>query len=845
MRSPSVASPATLPPDGLPGLKAAWSRLITCADGDGIERTWHVLDNQVHNPRVTVLAVHGNPTWSYLWRRVLASAPSDVRVVAVDHLGMGFSERLSKQRRLQQRIDDLSRVTTALGIVGPVVVLAHDWGGPISLGWALAHRAQIRGLVLTNTGVHQPTDGGIPLVIAAARFSPVRSLNTVRSPIFLRITTALSGSRMTAEVRRAFWAPYLKAERREAIGDFVEDIPVKASHPSAAILDEVAEGIRGLKVPTLLLWGPGDPVFNDRYLADLQQRMPHAQVHRYEGARHLVIEDAPMLVEDFWMWLGDLDSRSQLNTTTQDADSTNNEGRALERDAVQPLWAALEANAEARPDEDAIVEPAGAGRWRRVSWRQLSKKVDLLARGLAGRGIARGDRVAVLVTPGADLIATVYACWKIGATVVIVDAALGVQGIRRALRSARPSHIIVIPKAIPVVQCLGAKVIASRQLARIAVEGETKASTSHAQANDEAIVVFTSGSTGPAKGVVYRHEQIARTRDLIISYYDITERDALVAAFAPWAVLGPTLGISSVIPDMDVTRPATLTAQALGAAVQAVGGTLMWGSPAALRAVLATRDGLLDTSELSTLRLVLGAGAPVSRELLQGMKDLCPAADVRTPYGMTEVLPVCDVSLDEIISAGDGPGVLVGHPITGVDVRISSLDSKGQATGLLSDSAFVLGEVVVRAQHVKDRYDALWATQRRSSRELGWHRTGDVGELDELGRLWIGGRLAHVITSASGPISPVAIEQRMGAISEVLQAAAVGVGPAENQQVVIVLETNRVVDLPLIDEVRACAQVPIAAVLARTELPVDVRHRSKVDRTALALWASNVLAGRS
>ena len=85
----------------------------------------------------------------------------------------------------------------------------------------------------------------------------------------------------------------------------------------------------------------------------------------------------------------------------------------------------------------------------------------------------------------------------------------------------------------------------------------------------------------------------------------------------------------------------------------------------------------------------------------------------------------------------------------------------------------------------------------------------------------------------------------MGAISDVLQAAAVGVGPAENQQVVIVLETNRVVDLALIDEVRALAQIPIAAVLARTELPVDVRHRSKVDRTALAMWASNVLAGRS
>jgi acyl-coenzyme A synthetase/AMP-(fatty) acid ligase len=745
---------------------------------------------------------------------------------------------------LEQRVDDLGRVAAALGIVGPVVVLAHDWGGPISLGWALAHRNQVRGLVLTNTAVHQPTDGGIPQVIAAARFSPVRSLNTVRFPIFLRITTALSGSRMTAEVRRAFWAPYLKAERRAAIGDFVEDIPVKPSHPSAATLDEIAEGVRGLQVPTLLLWGPGDPVFSDRYLEDLQERMPHAQVHRYEGARHLVIEDAPMLVEDFWMWMGDLDANTQ-EANTQEAEETNSEHLELELDVARPLWAALDERADTHPDDDAIVEPVGSSGWRRVSWRQLSTKVELLARGLSGRGIERGDRVAVLVTPGADLVATVYACWKIGATVVIVDAALGVRGIRRALRSARPSFIIAIPKAMPVVKGLGAQVIAARQLARIAVEGESKVSPARAQAVDEAIVVFTSGSTGPAKGVVYRHEQIARTRDLIISHYDITERDALVAAFAPWAVLGPALGISSVIPDMDVTRPATLTAKALGEAVKAVSGTLVWGSPAALRAVLDTRDGLRDSSSLGTLRLVLGAGAPVSRELLQGMKELCPLADVRTPYGMTEVLPVCDVSLTEIISAGDGPGVLVGHPISGVDVRISSVDDQGIASGPLSDSVFTLGEVVVRAQHVKDRYDALWATQRRSSREVGWHRTGDVGEIDDQGRLWIGGRLAHVITTALGPIAPVAIEQRVGVISGVKQAAAVGVGPVETQQVIIVLETSRVVDLELIDEVRVLAQVPVAAVLARTSLPVDVRHRSKVDRTALAVWASQVLVGRS
>ena len=164
--------PAVLPPAGLPGLDPAWSRLVSTRDADGVLRTWHVLDTGVtgtEDPALTLVCVHGNPTWSYLWRRVLAAAPGDVRVVAVDHLDMGFSERTGTVRRLAQRIDDLARLTDALGITGPVVTVAHDWGGPISLGWALAHRDQLRGVVLLNTAVHQPEGSPAPAAIRLAR----------------------------------------------------------------------------------------------------------------------------------------------------------------------------------------------------------------------------------------------------------------------------------------------------------------------------------------------------------------------------------------------------------------------------------------------------------------------------------------------------------------------------------------------------------------------------------------------------------------------------------------------------------------------------------------------------
>ncbi len=276
----------------------------------------------------------------------------------------------------------------------------------------------------------------------------------------------------------------------------------------------------------------------------------------------------------------------------------------------------------------------------------------------------------------------------------------------------------------------------------------------------------------------------------------------------------------------------------------------MWASPAAFAGILETADLLTDDdlAALGSLRLVLGAGAPVSAALLHGMARLCPAAEVRTPYGMTEVLPVADVTIAEIDAAGRGDGVLVGHPLPGVDVRISRVDDVGVAIGPLIDEPDALGEIVVRAAHQKDRYDRLWATERASGRDAGWHRTGDVGHLDSEGRLWIGGRLSHLICTAAGPVAPVGVEQAVEQLPEVNHAACVGVGPRGTQQLVVIVATDErrtgLAGLDLTTSVRRASGRDVAAVLQRPALPVDIRHNSKVDRGALAAWAEDLLAGR-
>ncbi len=378
-----------------PGVHAEWSRELDVPSTSGVDapgtvHRWHLLDNGAElsrrglTPLGTLLCVHGNPTWSYLWRSLLA-AGSDAahpwRVVAVDQLDMGFSERTGTFRRLADRINDLGDLTDVLGLEGPVVSVGHDWGGLISLGWALAHEDQLAGVVLTNTAVHQPEGSPIPAALRLALHPAVHKWGTTTSGAFLRVTHSLAHPPLPAEVRNAYMAPYRGASRRAGVGNFVADIPADATHPSFAALTAVAEGVRRLDVPALMLWGPRDPIFSDRYLKDLIGRLPHAEVHRYEGAGHLVAEDRDIAAPVFDWLAGRVTSGGTGPADTPAVEATDN---------FEPLWAPL-AGLAAGPAGDgrAVVEMAPDGTVARfLTWKQLE------GCGPPRRGSAEGRRWA-------------------------------------------------------------------------------------------------------------------------------------------------------------------------------------------------------------------------------------------------------------------------------------------------------------------------------------------------------------------------------------------------------------------------------------------------------------------
>jgi olefin beta-lactone synthetase len=842
------------------GLDPAWSRLLDVVGHDGVTRRWHVLDTgdsnqvaateQADRNMATVVCVHGNPTWGYAWATFLRRFGHIHRVVAIDQLGMGYSER-TPPRRYATRVRDLDDVIEALSFDDdrPLFVAAHDWGGAVAMGWAVDHVERIAGMILCNTGIAVPAGRAAPAVIRIAASAPMLELVCHGTPTFVEGTLRLSGKRLTAADRSAFRAPYKSATSRAAIADFVGDIPLKSGHPSERPLADVANRLGAITAPVLLAWGSRDPVFNDDFAADLEARLPRTVVHRFPNANHLVMAEADVaqVAEQF---IDDV-----LGERIRDGRSRDGVGDAVARPdrpmPVEHLWSAIDAR---RHDQGVAFVDMATGDQLRFD--EFADRIDAIAAELRRRGLRRGDRVAMLTPPGVDLVASVYGVWRAGGVTVVADRGLGLNGLGAAVRGARVSWVVGPRRALVAARVLrwasGAAGVDVDELVAAAPGSLPDAPSG----DDVAAVLFTSGATGPAKGVVYRHRQLAAQRDALARTYGIGAADRLVAAFAPFALYGPALGITTCLPDCDVTQPGQLTADAFDAACRQVGATLAFGSPAALANVVATSTSRAGLSGLGALRIVLSAGAPVPVETLHDMAGLTPSATLHTPYGMTEALPITDIDLAGIDQAGidqarradASGGVCVGRPVEGADIRIVAISDGDVSLDPLATGE--TGEILVAAPWVSDGYLALWATQRsaRPIADQRWHRSGDVGHVDINGRLWVEGRSVHLISSTAVVITPVPVERTVERGLPIKRSAAVGVGPVGRQQLVIVLEDADgavgLVGSDVTARVRALVEHPVAAVLSLRALPVDIRHNAKIDRSAVARWADDVLAGR-
>ncbi|MDD2465326.1 MAG: alpha/beta fold hydrolase [Desulfobulbus sp.] len=239
-----------------------------------------------------VVMVHGNPSWSYLYRNLVTHLQDRYRCIVPDHLGCGFSDKPQDYPyQLRNHLDNLQDLLDHLGIERCVLVV-HDWGGAIGMGWAGTHAQRVAGVVVLNTAAFRSKL--MPFRIALCRWPIlgeflVRGLNGFAgAAIFMAVV-----KRMRPEVARAFLAPYDNWQHRVAVHRFVQDIPMNPSHPSWTTLVAVEEGLTNLgEIPMLLCWGGADFCFNDWFYYEWQRRFPQAETHYFRKAGHYVLEDA-------------------------------------------------------------------------------------------------------------------------------------------------------------------------------------------------------------------------------------------------------------------------------------------------------------------------------------------------------------------------------------------------------------------------------------------------------------------------------------------------------------------------------------------------------------------------
>ncbi len=478
-----------------------------------------------------------------------------------------------------------------------------------------------------------------------------------------------------------------------------------------------------------------------------------------------------------------------------------------------------------------------------------------------------------MVKPGFDLIVSVFALFQMGAVPVVIDPGMGWKHFRNCVRQSKPEALVGIRAATllsPILlrgyrfrskYTVGSP--AWNKAIKQAIDGPTPDSGTQGQqsaatnASQLAAILFTSGSTGPAKGVCYEHGMFEAQLRLLKEQYRISLGEVDLTLLPVFALFNPALGMTTVVPEMDPARPAQADPAKIIEAIQQAGVTNSFGSPALWANLVRHCEATGKT--LPSVRRIQIAGAPVPPSLIRRLKAILPAGEVNTPYGATEALPIATITGTEILAStqaltDEGRGTCVGRPFPEVQVRIIAV-SEGEIADIEQAQmmpAGEIGEILVSGPSVTRMYESRpAATAAAKVADVAapgglWHRMGDVGYLDTEGRLWFCGRKVERVRTLRGVLYTDCCEAIANQHPDVFRSALIGIGEPGQQSPAMVIEPepgkfpiDSVAESAFRASVLECLAASsvtssIEQVFFKQAFPVDVRHNAKIHRLALA-----------
>ena len=514
-------------------------------------------------------------------------------------------------------------------------------------------------------------------------------------------------------------------------------------------------------------------------------------------------------------------------------------------------------------------------RYDTITFADLEARSNQFAIGIQRMGIRPGTRMALMVPPGIDFVACVFGMFKSGVVTILIDPGMGRKNMIQCLSDAKPAGMMGIPLAHLARTVFRSKLplCQSNIVINGFFPGCTKASTFakfdantfdvvDVSRNDEAAIIFTTGSTGPPKGVLYRHRTFIEQARQIRDYFQIHPGSTDVSGFPLFALFNTAMGTTTIFPEMDPTRPAEVYPPNIIDAVTQFSADQSFGSPALWNTVsnYCEKHGVT----LPTIKRILTAGAPVPPDGLARIKKIIAAdGDAFTPYGATESLPVACNSATAVLNetaekTNQGAGTCVGQRFPDIQWRVIGITDSPIANIQQAEAVEpgTIGELIVRGPVVTDRYVTRTAANAEHKIVDGntfWHRMGDVGYLDEQDRFWFCGRKGHRVRTSSATMYTISCEAIINTHEKIYRSALVGVGEPGSQIPVLIAEPvlehwpkTSAAKKQLLNEIANLAKQhwqteSIKHFLLHKSLPVDIRHNSKIFREKLRGWAARQL----